>query len=546
MAGIEEYLNKIKNAVYGRDVRQAIHDGIEQCYKDGKAGAVDLEARARIDEFTHLAEGSTAGDAELTDIRVGADGTTYPNAGDAVRSQTSNLRDALSKLNFYDIIAPLKKTNATTAGITYTWLDNSTCSVSGKATGTAQKNIFYNANALPFGLEVGKRYQVKFSSTRTIFQIYFFINGVAPSTPQVSTRNDMDFTVPEGTTGAHIRFVLYSGQSANETVTIKILNRDVEDYFSNLGYVESGDLNDLTGNVCIVLNNNEQYAHAPFSIGTIYNIDISATIGVQYGFEFTTGRLYYRRKSTTWGEWRDLTASQGGYLSPKKYVAFGESVTWGAVWNRENDGTPMHRVKRDWQIPTRIAVAIGMQNNFINEGVSGMGFVWKVDGRNMVDFITTYDFSDVELVTIMGGGNDKAKAAIPFGSHSSNAGDGSVCGAIKEILNYLKANYPKLQVIIIQPAPSAEATMSDVWGARAAGGWSMNDFDEEVSQICHNYHVGYANWWECSYCDNWAEYNVGYSSGTGPNYSHPVEDFDYCILGDFIGGKVSALFHSLN
>lgn len=94
MAGIEDYLEQILSAVYGKDVRQAIHDGIEQCYMDGKVGAVDLEARQRIDEFTHLADGSTTGDAELQDIRVtatpfGAD--TYPNAGDAVREQTTNL-----------------------------------------------------------------------------------------------------------------------------------------------------------------------------------------------------------------------------------------------------------------------------------------------------------------------------------------------------------------------------------------------------------------------------------------------------------------------
>ena len=34
MAGIQEYLNIIKNGIYGRDVRQAIHDGIQQCYAD--------------------------------------------------------------------------------------------------------------------------------------------------------------------------------------------------------------------------------------------------------------------------------------------------------------------------------------------------------------------------------------------------------------------------------------------------------------------------------------------------------------------------------
>lgn len=37
MAAIKDYLSQIITAVYGKDVRQAIHDAINQCYTDGKA-----------------------------------------------------------------------------------------------------------------------------------------------------------------------------------------------------------------------------------------------------------------------------------------------------------------------------------------------------------------------------------------------------------------------------------------------------------------------------------------------------------------------------
>ena len=133
MASIQEHLDKIKNAIFGKDVRQAIHDSIKQCYDDAavnhdnanmevklargshntlndrlveneknqekissqlehKAKQSDLEVeRARIDSFTSLKEGSTTGDAELIDARIGTDGVVYSNVGNSIRTQINRI-----------------------------------------------------------------------------------------------------------------------------------------------------------------------------------------------------------------------------------------------------------------------------------------------------------------------------------------------------------------------------------------------------------------------------------------------------------------------
>lgn len=49
--------------------------------------------KGRMDTFTTLVEGSTTGDAELADLRVGPDGTVYTNAGSAVRGLVSDISD---------------------------------------------------------------------------------------------------------------------------------------------------------------------------------------------------------------------------------------------------------------------------------------------------------------------------------------------------------------------------------------------------------------------------------------------------------------------
>ena len=90
MADITELLNYIKTRVYGKDVRQAIHDAIRQCYLDGKVGAIDMVARNQISNLV-AENNNTSGNSELTDIRVGADGTKYTSAGEAVRTQIKNV-----------------------------------------------------------------------------------------------------------------------------------------------------------------------------------------------------------------------------------------------------------------------------------------------------------------------------------------------------------------------------------------------------------------------------------------------------------------------
>lgn len=56
---------------------------------------LNLES-ARITNIALLKEGSTSGDAELTDIRIGADGTVYESAGESVRGQIKRLKSDIS------------------------------------------------------------------------------------------------------------------------------------------------------------------------------------------------------------------------------------------------------------------------------------------------------------------------------------------------------------------------------------------------------------------------------------------------------------------
>ena len=175
MANITELIKNIRNAILGKDVRESIAGAVEQCYEDasknGNANMEVTEARgtfdtlnqrlnnsdnvkadksvleneiairqstdgnlqsqinvekARIDNLTVLPEGSTAGDAELQDIRVGADGTTYSTAGNSVRTQFTNInKEAIRASNIhirstnYNLEGYLQNANEAINGLNY-------------------------------------------------------------------------------------------------------------------------------------------------------------------------------------------------------------------------------------------------------------------------------------------------------------------------------------------------------------------------------------------------------------------------------------------
>lgn len=133
MSNIEQNLQKILSSRYGKDVRQAIHDAIHDCYEDGKAGATDLIAREQIadtDEklsaqIANLVANAPSGsekDSELVDVRVGYDGTTYTSAGEAVRGQVGKLSKDLEGLVYKDFELIPSKYIDYNDGIVYDYL----------------------------------------------------------------------------------------------------------------------------------------------------------------------------------------------------------------------------------------------------------------------------------------------------------------------------------------------------------------------------------------------------------------------------------------
>lgn len=101
-----------------KEERQIAHNNLQN--------QINVE-RARINNFTQLDEGSTTGDAELTDIRVGCDGIVYNSAGEAVRKQVASFGELIEEQTFIilnNLVTPVTEQNGINLFIGY--LDKTT------------------------------------------------------------------------------------------------------------------------------------------------------------------------------------------------------------------------------------------------------------------------------------------------------------------------------------------------------------------------------------------------------------------------------------
>lgn len=477
----------------------------------------------RIDNIIALPAGSTAGDAELTDIRIGANGVTYPTAGGAVRSQFD---DVWANIRQYGTIEyEINKRDATRSGIQYTWTDNS-CKVVGTATANSYNVVFGgSATELPIGVVAGGRIYIKFASTTTKIKSRIFLFLDDSSRVDVAISGDQIVEIPANTIGLTYRIEVNNGVEVNGRAVVRILSNVPNEtvVFSNPSYMYDGfDVDNAPLNSVIWLASSSTYQNAPFTQGCILTLQ-NSSLKMQIGADLSNpnnvakyGKIYIRRNlSGTWNEW----ASFGGGL--KFNVAmFGDSITLGT-----NGDTAQ---PNSYSMPDILAVETNA--NVTNYGVGSMGWVsTRYYNKIAYDKISETDLTGVDVVTLAFGVNDSAS---PLGELDSSD-ETTIMGQFNKCIQYLGTTYPKLTIIVIAPWNNTASGSFPDWsyGVRRSGGWTRQELSDALKERSEYYHINFIGQ------ENSPANGYNLPKLIGEDGVHPNK-YGYKILGSWLAGEL--------
>ena len=97
MANIKSYLDNIKNAIYGKDVRVSIYDGISEINKEVENTTTKQVGLENI--FDQLIINAGNSNAEIVEARVKSDGTSYPKLRDRLNAIDSQVNSTIIQLD---------------------------------------------------------------------------------------------------------------------------------------------------------------------------------------------------------------------------------------------------------------------------------------------------------------------------------------------------------------------------------------------------------------------------------------------------------------
>lgn len=303
---------------------------------------IEVPPTAQYARFTVYTDVSTYGEFELYGE------TKIANEVNCLESAF----DEQLQYNAFNVIGLCpNKQSRTSAGITFTWIDEFTCSISGTSTGTASATIFNDKTSFPPGVKPGSRLRMSAEVNTTLYaglRIAYY-DSPDGSDKNIRTLVNMatgvvtDVVIPETATGLYIRVQLQSGKTVSDGIFKPCILVDrytsEEVYDRILGSVFN--LNSLIGSTLLTsgddlftlpvglyhANSGTGAANSPTDAGYKLVIFVRANASQKTALLFATDGYAFTNacdSSNNWSSWKRLTADTSDQLDrlPNYYTDY--------------------------------------------------------------------------------------------------------------------------------------------------------------------------------------------------------------------------------
>lgn len=430
----------------------------------------------RIDTFTQLAQGSTTGDAELQDIRVGANGVTYPTAGDSVRAQINLVDNRVDEI-----------TERTLRKYTQENFDVSTFTADSGDTDW----FWLNNETFPSG-----------------YIDHFVVYG-----SNDSVNSYCQVAVYDVTLG---KFVWRSEKVLATTRTITVPCKTL---FEHEIYVCTS-LPHLIHNS---IGNTVQYAKmwefAVWAEGAVFDVDF---VNANTQFKFAVECWY--------DDYYDKDNLHYAIERNRLFVA-GDSIVAGYPYT-EGVSRPNY-YDPDIKWGNQVARQLGFKVTFGAQ--SGSGWIYRTtpDSQYAISIADNNNFANYDTVVFAFGTNDYGNN-MPLGSiYDLYPASNTICGAINYVLNKIYTDNPKAVVIISTPINRSDKGNVDsnfAYGTQNSEGYTLLDLVDRMKQLCELKGVCYI---DCHI----SPFNAYTVNSLLMDNLHPNPE-GYKVLGEFMVGQI--------
>lgn len=435
---------------------------------------------ARMDTFASLPDGSTAGDAELLDIRVGANGITYPSAGDAVRSQVSDLRTALingAKIIKIDItdVDTTKCYDTATTGVTPT--ETTSSNYYSQIISVKQNDIYYvtGKGASAYRLwALTDNQRVVIDNAPALYTVedeiiivsqngYLYLN-FNRSEPYSVYKEDSKFVQEIESLKElapnykdDITNTVFGICYNTATVGITPEQSTSSNYYSQIVPVKSGDVFYITGQVASAsnyklwafTNSNLIITENCGDISTASDIKLVANISGYLYVNFHKNYTYNLKKLSIDGSIignGTIDENKIANLYSKSILSFGDSIAAG------NGNTETGE-----SVGYADLIASRYYMNLADYAVGGATITKYSGGNNYIETqvdtaIMEHTGDSFDFILIDGGTNDVNNAPVGSlidGYDTSNCDNTTLMGSLEIIFNKLRTAFPLSNIIYV-------------------------------------------------------------------------------------------------